>query len=407
MARRKPTLGVWLYGLHIADIAPNGRDYGITMRYTDAACDRWPGNTPLLSCSLPLGRSPVNPAEYFRGLLPEGRHLQHLAAEANVTTSDLFGLLDRYGRDVAGAVVVSNDEPTTRAGDAIAYDAGSLAGEVAGLEDRPLALYDDSELSIPGLQNKLLLIKTDAGWARPAGGRPSTHILKVEDRRYPGLVSMEHAAMTIARRVGLTTAETEVVTLGDVDCIIVSRFDRTVDAHGDLRRIHQEDVCQALAINPEANRARAKYESHGGPGLRDVASLLDRHAADSERELVRLVRATAFTILIGNADAHGKNVSLLHTAPGVIELAPLYDTVPTVLWPNLPDRAAMRVNNVADLGRIRLSDLVEEATRWPLSPTVAEAAASELCREVLDALDGVPRDLAEVITTRVAAFQRR
>lgn len=403
MPKRKPPLGVWLYGMRIAEITPSGRAYDLIMRYTDEACARWPGNSPILSCSLPLSRSPLNPSEYFRGLLPEGRHLLHLASRAGVTTNDLYGLLARYGRDVAGAVVVSAELPETRAQAAIPYDDDSLAEEVAGLEDRPLALYDDSELSIAGLQNKLLLIKTDTGWARPSGGRPSTHILKVEDRRYPGLATMEHAAMALARRLGLTTADTQVVNLGGVDCLIVSRFDRTVDA-GQVERVHQEDICQALGLDPQARQGRAKYESHGGPGLVKVAGLLDRHAASPQRELTRLVQAITFTVLIGNGDAHAKNVSLLHTEPGVVELAPLYDTVPTVLWPRLPDRAAMPVDHVAVLSRVTLGDVVAEAKRWPLDPAVAESAARDLVARVLEELDGTPSRLADTIVQRAAVF---
>ena len=407
MAKRRPPLGVWLYGMRVAEIAPKGRAYDLTMRYTAEACARWPGNSPILSCSLPLGRSPLNPTEYFRGLLPEGQHLQYLASRAKVTSSDLYSLLARYGRDVAGAVVVSAADPAERLGDAIPYDDDSLANEIAGLDDRPLALYDDSELSIPGLQNKLLLIRTAAGWARPSGGRPSTHILKVEDRRHPGVVTMEHAAMTLARRLGLTTAETEVVTISGLDCIIVSRFDRTVDADGELHRVHQEDICQALGMNPDANQGRAKYESYGGPGLAQVAELLDRHASAPEHELTRLVQAVAFTAVIGNSDAHAKNLSLLHTEPGVIELAPLYDTVPTVLWPALPDRAAMRVNGVSKLSQVSLGDVVAEAKRWPLDTTVAEQAALDVASSVLGMLEPIPGGLAAVIASRVERFLSR
>jgi serine/threonine-protein kinase HipA len=407
MAKRERPLGVWLYGMRIADIMPTGRAYDLTMRYTEEACARWPGNSPILSCSLPLGRSPLNPTEYFRGLLPESQHLLYLASQAGVTTNDVYGLLARYGRDVAGAVVVSAEEPEPRAGSAIPYDINSLADEVAGLEDRPLALYDDSELSIAGLQNKVLLIKTDTGWARPSGGRPSTHILKVEDRRYPGLAAMEHAAMTLARRLGLTTAETQVVTLGGVDCLIVSRFDRSIAPTGQLHRVHQEDICQARGMNSQTYQGRGKYESHGGPGLAQVAGLLDRHALSPERELTRLVQAITFTVLIGNGDAHAKNLSLLHTEPGVVELAPLYDTVPTVLWPRLPDRAAMHVNDVAVLSRVTLGDVVAEATRWPLDPTVAQSAAMDLTTRALDTLDAVPVQLAEVVAQRAHAFLSR
>ncbi len=407
MAPRKPPLGVWLYGMRIAEIAPKGRGYDLTMRYTEEACERWAGNLPVLSCSLPLGRSPLNPTEYFRGLLPEGQHLQYLAAQAKVSSNDLYSLLARYGRDVAGAVVVSANEPDERAGGAIAYDSESLADEVAGLDERPLALYDDSELSIPGLQNKLLLIRTDTGWARPAGGRPSTHILKVEDRRFPGLVALEHAAMTVARRLGLTTAETEIINLGGIDCIIVSRFDRTVDGGGQLRRVHQEDICQALGMNPQSNQGRGKYERYGGPGLAKVAALLDRHALAPAHELTRLVQAVAFTVIIGNADAHAKNLSLLHVEPGVVELAPLYDTVPTALWPQLPDRAAMSVNGVSVLGRVSLDDVIAEAKRWTLDPSVAEEAVTDVATRALGVLEGIPEKLANLIADRATRFLQR
>ncbi len=404
MARRKPPLGVWLYGIRIADVEPSGRACDLTMRYTAEACDRWPGNSPILSCSLPLSRSRQKPTNYFRGLLPEGRHLEHLAAMAGVASADVYGLLARYGRDVAGAVVVTADTPEDRPGDAVPYDGDGLADEVAGLEDRPLAVYDDSELSIPGLQNKLLLIKADTGWARPDGGRPSTHILKVEDRRFPGLVAAEHAAMTLARELGLTTAQTEVVNLAGIDCIIVSRFDRTVGADGTVERIHQEDICQALGINAQANQGRAKYEQHGGPGLAQVAALLDRHADDPQRELFRLAQAVAFTVVIGNSDAHAKNLSVLHTAPGVIELAPLYDSVPTMLWDTLPDRAAMHVNGVRVLSRVTVDDLLAEAERWPLAPAITQRAVEDLIDRMRPALGRLPEPLAATITDRTDTF---
>jgi drug/metabolite transporter (DMT)-like permease len=57
-----------------------------------------------------------------------------------------------------------------------------------------------------------------------------------------------------------------------------------------------------------------------------------------------LLERAVFTVVIGDADAHGKNVSLLHPTPGRISLAPLYDTVPTALWPSLRPTAAMLVN---------------------------------------------------------------
>jgi serine/threonine-protein kinase HipA len=406
MARPEP-LGVWLHGIRIGTLTSTGRPYHLDLRYSTEALDRWPGNTPLLSCSLPLSTRRLDARQYFRGLLPEGQHLNNLAARAGISVTDLHGLLTRYGRDVAGAVTVLPDgeDPAGRNGGAVPYDDDTLTDDIAGLDEHPLAIHDDSELSLPGLQNKLLLIRSGAQWFRPTGGRPSTHILKAEDRRHPGLVTMEAAAMTLARRVGLTSVTVDIATFGGIDCIIVERFDRVVAADGSVTRIHQEDVCQALGHDPDANQRRAKYEHGGGPGLAKVAALLEQHADDPVAELTRLTRAVTFTAVIGNADAHAKNISLLHSRPGRIELAPLYDTVPTCLFPALKDRAAMFVNGRTTLGRVTLDDVVDEATRWPLAATTARAAAHETVEAILDHLDGLPDRLVDAVTQRAGAFR--
>ena len=75
MAPCKPPLGVWLYGMRIAEIAPKGRGYDLTMRHTEEACERRAGNLPILSCSLPLGRSPLTaqPNRVLPGSAARGR----------------------------------------------------------------------------------------------------------------------------------------------------------------------------------------------------------------------------------------------------------------------------------------------------------------------------------------------
>ncbi len=397
MARRPP-LGVWLYHHHVAALTST-RPGEVVCRYTGEALDTWPGGTPILSCSLPLSTRPARDAgRYFRGLLPEGQQLMAMASAAGVPTYDTFGMLARFGRDVAGAVVVATEEPPERPGGIVPYTGDALAAEVEGLDDRPLALHDDSELSLAGLQNKLLLVRTAEGWARPVGGRPSTHILKAEDRRYPRLVTLEAACLHLARAVGLTTIDARVEHLADVDCLIVSRFDR-VDTGDDVRRMHQEDSCQALGRDADAARGRGKYESAAGPSFRDVATLLDRHSLDPVAQLHRLVAVATFTALIGNADAHGKNLSLLHPEPGRIEVAPLYDTVPTALWPSLPEGAAMSINGRTRLADVTLDDLTAEARTWPMDAAAARTTATDTAEAVVAALDqlDVPDDLAALV----------
>ncbi len=404
MAKRDP-LGVWLHGRHIAELRSSGPGK-VELRYTSEALDTWPSNTPLLSCSLPLGTRRQQAGLFFRGLLPEGQHLQALAAQANLASYDTFGLLARYGKDVAGAAIVADATPRERPGSVAPYTREALEGEVADIKHRPLGIHDDSELSLAGLQDKLLLIELGPGlWGRPIHGRPSTHILKVEDRRYSGMAEMEAACLRIARAAGLTTIDATTETIGNVPCLIVSRFDRRMES-GTTVRIHQEDACQALARDPEKEQGAGKYERAGGPTLRDIAQLLDRYARNGPAELTRLASIVAFTVLIGNADAHGKNIGLVHAMPGDVRLAPLYDTVPTALWPKLRDRAAMTVNGQQRLESVTLDDIAAEALRWPWDPDLARAAAISTTEAVLEALEstGAPGQLVDLITYRSAAL---
>lgn len=370
MARAK-SLGVWMDRRHVADLQQSSWPR-IRCRYSEVALELWPQNSPVISCSLPLGRRPLDALAFCKGLLPEGQALQALADRAGVATNDTFALLARYGRDVAGALIISEAEPDERTFGVERLDDAALAAAVDDLEQHPLGAHDDSELSLAGLQDKLLLVRFDDGrWGRPLRGRPSTHILKRDPGRFPGLVAAEAECLVVARAAGLTSIESEIAKIGDERCLIVSRFDR--EGTG---RVHQEDLCQALAIDPDANGRRAKYESGGGPTLRDLAGLLDVYAADAAAELDRLLAAATYTVLIGNADAHGKNWALLHPDGTHIELAPLYDTVPTVLWPKLRTDGAMSIGGRRSLPSVTTDDLVREATSW--------ARPRERARHVID-----------------------
>ncbi|HEY4378202.1 MAG TPA: HipA domain-containing protein, partial [Acidimicrobiales bacterium] len=251
-----PSLGIWWDGRHVADIRQGRR--GLDLTYTTDAIERWPGNAPVLSCSLPLGRRPMDGTWFARGLLPEGQALASAAARAGVAATDTLGLLAAYGRDVAGALVIAESPPAERIGDVVPYGPSDLDDEVARLAENPLGLHDDSELSLAGLQDKLLLVGTpDAGWGRPRHGSPSTHILKADDLRRPGLVRAEGAALHLARMLGLTTVDATLEAHADRECLIVSRFDREV-RDGVVRRLHQEDLCQATATDLSMGRGRGK-----------------------------------------------------------------------------------------------------------------------------------------------------
>ncbi len=191
MSDRPKALSVFYGGERVAEITEwRG---GLRATYLPGTLDRWPLGTPVLSCSLRLRTGSLDATAFLDGLLPENPHRAALAGRADVTASDTFGLLARYGREIAGALIITADvEVPPNHGGLIDLDADALADEVAALPDRPLGIHDDSELSLAGVQDKMLLVARDNGrWARPTGATPSTHILKLDHRRYPGLVAAE------------------------------------------------------------------------------------------------------------------------------------------------------------------------------------------------------------------------
>lgn len=381
-------LAVHVDGLHLADVELV-RWNDLRLRYTAAAHERWPQNTPLLSCSLPLAPGRLKATAFCRGLLAEGRALDAMANRAGVATNDTFGLLARYGRDVAGAMSIATvNAPGRRAPHAVPYSGDELATAIDSLDRNPLAIEDDSELSLAGIQDKLLLVKTEDGWARPAGGEPSTHILKVDDLRRPGLIAAEYSCLKLAAAAGLDVASAEFSRIGEHDCLIVERFDRRLGPGG-AARVHQEDACQALGIDPTGNRGRAKYERAGGPTLAQVALLLDVFADNAVGEMTKLLELTSFNVLIGNADAHGKNISLLHEPLGTTRLAPIYDIVPTVLWTSLRTEAAMAIGGATDITEVTRTNLRDAAVSWGLTAGAAEASIDLTVDAVLHQLDHI------------------
>lgn len=410
---RGTQLGVWLGEVRVAVLRRTGPG-GVSCEYTRRTIDDHPLGTPLLSCSLPVRRGRRSAWPFITGLLPEGHHRTSMSRLAGVDSLDALGMLARFGRDVAGALVIApdTDAPDAEGGRAaapglVALSNDDLLAEVARLPARTLALHDDSELSLAGLEDKILLVRTPDGWARPVHGYPSTHILKVDNRIHRGTVVMEHDCLHLAQRAGIAAPDSHLAKVGDADCIIVKRYDRTVTDSA-VRRVHQEDACQALGIDPAAREeGRGKYESHGGPNLTQVARLLTAYGPEPDAELVRLLERVMFTVVIGDADAHGKNVSLLHPTPEHITLAPLYDTVPTALWPQLRPTAAMQVNGRRLLADVTTEDLVRESRRWGLGPRRAQntiRSASERLRAA--ATDLPARDGLDLITLVTANLER-
>ena len=167
---------------------------------------------------------------------------------------------------------------------------------------------------------------------------------------------------------GLPVPEAELLDVAGLPVLAVKRYDRQDAPAGDIPvRVHQEDGCQATATPPGL-----KYQEQGGPALRYLADVI-RNFGDP-RDVTSLLRRTTFNMAVGNADAHAKNVSILHEPDGpAVRLAPLYDVLSTIaleLTGNAgqPMRAdthlSQRVGGQADIRKVTAASLIDEAATW-------------------------------------------
>lgn len=346
------TLDVRLHGRH-AGVLRRKDNGNLQFRYDPGYID---GDGPPLSLNLPVRVEAFSHRDclaFFGNLLPEEDVRAQVALATGISANNDYRLLERFGGDVAGAVTLT---PTDAAGDEVPQPdrleplpAARLDEILSALPERPLAVDADGEvrLSLAGAQSKLPVVETEAGFALPHGsGHPTTHILKPEPSRFPGLVANEFFCMRLAAEAGLPAATVErAQTRSGLLYLIVARYDRDL-THEPIRRLHQEDLCQALGrLHVE------KYQQEGGPSVPEAMRLIDDSSGVPARDRQQLWLALVFNVLIGNCDAHGKNYSLLYDSPAP-SLAPLYDLVCTAAYPELTQRLAMSVDGAAQLGEV-------------------------------------------------------
>lgn len=343
-----------------------------------------------LSRKLPLKAEPFSGRvvrAFFSGLLPEAEPRDRIASILGVSGRNDFAILERIGGDCAGAVsLIPEDMPTpaSRTGNLRWLDETALASMVDRLPQQPLMAGEVGvRLSLAGAQTKLPVVLAEdgaAGGARialPMDGTPSTHILKPEPRRFPGLVANEAWCMALAREVGLRVAESHQRTVGKTPCLIVKRYDRAASADGSVQRLHQEDFCQALGFP-----ASRKYQQEGGPSLRDCFSLIHEWSTVPVIDIRDFLDGVIFAALTGNADAHSKNFSFLYLGRER-RLAPLYDQVCTLAWPELSKHLSMKIGTARTLAEVSPEHFQQLATTARLSWPVVRERLADMADRVL------------------------
>ena len=182
--------------------------------------------------------------------------------------------------------------------------------------------------------------------------------------------------MALAAAVGLEVAPVDARTVAGRPYLLITRYDRRFDETGQAHRLHQEDFCQALGIPPER-----KYATEDGPTFKTSFDLLRRATTVPAVAVLAFLDAAIFNLIAGNADAHGKNFSLLYQAGGVI-LAPFYDLLATVAYPDLSPKLAMKIAKRATLEEIG-------PATWPVFAEDVGLAGPFVRRRVTELSDAV------------------
>ena len=352
---------------------------------------------PPVSVSLPKQPEVFSRREsrsFFAGLLPDEWQRDNVARALGVSKQNDFGLLERLGGDVAGALTLWPEGETPpqpqglRATEPLSDE--RLLAILDELPQRPfLAGEEGVRLSLAGAQEKLPVVLVEGAIALPAPGQPSTHILKPASGRWPAMTENEALAMRLAAAVGLPTAPVEPRRIGARTVLLVTRYDRMVGDDGEIRRLHQEDFCQALGVSPEH-----KYAAEGGPIVPDCFKLVRDVCRPAAPAVLALLDAAIFNLIVGNADAHGKNFSLLYGVDGLV-MAPLYDLMCTAAYPQVHAKLAMKIAKRAQLEEFRADTWREFGREVGVGAAFVERRAKALAQLVLDQIGPVTNVIAE------------
>jgi serine/threonine-protein kinase HipA len=370
----------------------------MAFRYTPAWVEQGGG---ALSLSLPLREEPFDDQEcrpFFAGLLPEGEFLRSIARFFQVSAENPFSVLSEIGGECAGAVSLAppdGDPPFLNAAEPRWLSEDEL-GRL--LEEMPSpALIDDGgeegggfRLSLAGTRDKLSVLCERDRIGITRGRPPSTHIIKKPVAELESMVANEAYCLALAAESGLETAAASPMAAGGQEGLLVRRYDRRKLGPGEVRRIHQEDFCQALGILPDL-----KYQAEGGPSIATCAGLVRDHVSAPAVDLMAFLDALLFNLLIGNTDAHGKNFSLLLDGEGVPKLAPLYDLLSArAYWP-FKRKMAMKYGGEYRGDRIRGRHLERLAFELEISPAAVRRRAREIGDRVLTATPAARERLPE------------
>ncbi len=390
-------LRVTAHDHHVGDICFDQQQDRYDFAYADSWLDRV--GAFAISPHIPLGTEGARPdvvKRFLQNLLPEGDALEVISVNHQISKFNTFGLVALLGKEPVGALAFELEDPSaTQIVQPIrrAISSKELSARIRNRLYEPFPVWDGKvRLSVAGSQDKLQILLEGEQMALADGSLASTHILKPEPRGTltPFMVANEHFCMTLASRMGLPVAPVAIKRVPE-PILLIERFDRRMVMHPDgqglvaVERKHVIDGCQALDL-PVACKYERNFDNDVDvKGIRAGVSfeLLFKQLPFLEPVPARIVllRWALLQLLLGNSDAHGKNISFFVQGDRLVP-APFYDLVSVnVYGDRVEQEFAMAYGDSFlsdDVGAFGLADF---AMRISMSPAVVARELTALATQ--------------------------
>ena len=359
MTNHVSTLNVLLYGEPIATITNVGNDRTL-FAFMDSYI--YDDSRPVLGLGFKdaLGGLLTNfkPTQtkltpFFSNLLPEETMRHYLAERAGVNPAREFFLLWVLGQDLAGAITV---EPA---------DGEALPPNVHQDIDDETKIDVPMRFSLAGVQLKFSAVQqANGGLTIPATGQGGSWIVKLPSSRFDAVPENEYSMMELARMLGMDVPETQLLPINQIanipdgigkfgdafknaQAFVIKRFDRAGD-----QAVHIEDFAQVFGVYPQDKYKKAS--------MRNIAQVIGIEGQDED--IAEFTRRLVFNTLIGNADMHLKNWSVIYKDKRAASIAPAYDFVSTI--PYIPDdSASLKVSRSKKFSDFTLDELSHLAAK--------------------------------------------
>lgn len=356
------------------------RDYQGKMSFKyDDNWDKFP-----LSISLPLGEihGGLTSHRFFANLLPEGSARDRLSIRFKCADTD-FDLLREIGSECAGAISILPIEKEPDLSQSYKKLDDEILTKIIETRGASITLDEKPRLSLAGAQDKITVRIKENEIYFPVNQTPSTHILKFEVKDYKNIPLYEVYTTHLAKLIGLNTIDIQLNFLGGYSYTISERYDRII---GDkVSRIHQEDFCQALGL-------KEKYQRAETPNFAQCYQLIIENSSNPLIDAEQLIKWQLFNLIVGNSDAHIKNISFLYKE-NETRLAPFYDLICTRAIEHLDETLALSIGYQKKPAEVSKKNLTEMANQCKVRPKRIFDIVHQMLIDIEDTKDKVQDEL--------------